>query len=534
MDERTSPALSALQAEAELTPLEVSKTTSVVFTGAYNTGKSTLIKRLLVEYGQSVPGWLTISAAPETIDVDGVEISDGITLVDTPGLKSGHAVHEEALVSAVRSADVMVLVLGLNLLTSEKEEILGLIQGRQVRPQGWPWPDHALQVVLAKLDMGGIDPTVDPVAFGQFAAAKEREFLDVCKAGGIEHPPPTQVVIADYKAEVGAGKVENVDYLAADWDGVAAFRSILESLDHETLREATLIRRTVTDAAEKAAALLEAQQALSGTKEAFELRQAKLEAAITSRHLRMESAVVDLNERLDHYAEKAFFSPESDSPVSDDELRSVIDEWLDQQRNWVAGDDDQSNIQTVDGSVGSGSEDSSPWRFIEVLMDASGPISEAAVGFVAARFSAAQIDIRAEIREAKNTGNAYFTDPDRMFPDAKSLKWADGILLAVDVLPLALEVAKLYKNLSGPSTPEHEEAKRELRTKVVSRNEEATEVGRQMLAHVIKESDAAIREEIVELKRVLDVTVSSAEADGAWADRIEQAIEMVRETLPRS
>ena len=41
--------------------------------GVYDAGKSSLIKRLLVELGAPVPDWLTISARPETYAATRVE-----------------------------------------------------------------------------------------------------------------------------------------------------------------------------------------------------------------------------------------------------------------------------------------------------------------------------------------------------------------------------------------------------------------------------------------------------------------------------
>ena len=58
------------------------KLTTVIF-GAYDAGKSTLLKRLLVEAGTAVPEWLTVSGRRETFEVLSVQ-SEGIVFVDTP------------------------------------------------------------------------------------------------------------------------------------------------------------------------------------------------------------------------------------------------------------------------------------------------------------------------------------------------------------------------------------------------------------------------------------------------------------------
>ncbi|MGH3922335.1 MAG: hypothetical protein ACRDTT_05615, partial [Pseudonocardiaceae bacterium] len=58
--------------------------------GPYDAGKSTLLKRLLVENGTPVPGWLTISGRPETFETSAV-VSGGMRYVDSPGSATANA-----------------------------------------------------------------------------------------------------------------------------------------------------------------------------------------------------------------------------------------------------------------------------------------------------------------------------------------------------------------------------------------------------------------------------------------------------------
>src|SRR4051812_34108875 len=59
--------------------------TVVTLFGAYDTGKSAIVRRLLVDAGLSVPDWVTISARHETYEAGQVEVS-GYILQDTPGI----------------------------------------------------------------------------------------------------------------------------------------------------------------------------------------------------------------------------------------------------------------------------------------------------------------------------------------------------------------------------------------------------------------------------------------------------------------
>ena len=60
----------------------------------WNAGKSTLLKRLLVELGHAVPDWVTVAAAPETNFVGEVALDDDLVLLDTPGISDGMSLHE--------------------------------------------------------------------------------------------------------------------------------------------------------------------------------------------------------------------------------------------------------------------------------------------------------------------------------------------------------------------------------------------------------------------------------------------------------
>src|SRR3954468_1135296 len=76
--------------------------TGLALFGVWNAGKSTLLKRLLVETGRPIPDWLTIAASPETNFVGETDILEDVVALDTPGISAGMSLHEGEAAAALR------------------------------------------------------------------------------------------------------------------------------------------------------------------------------------------------------------------------------------------------------------------------------------------------------------------------------------------------------------------------------------------------------------------------------------------------
>ncbi len=81
----TPPAEDATAYTTEWSDFETSVTPVLTLFGAYDSGKSSLLRRLLVDSGSICPNWLTISGRHETFEVSSVEAA-GLLIRDTPGL----------------------------------------------------------------------------------------------------------------------------------------------------------------------------------------------------------------------------------------------------------------------------------------------------------------------------------------------------------------------------------------------------------------------------------------------------------------
>src|SRR4051794_11313225 len=101
--------------------------TRVTLLGPYDSGKSSLLKRLLVEAGCTVPDWLTVSARRTTFDAQSIEWLH-LRIQDTPGLGGGVQSHSDAAREAALATDLLMVVLPPQLITGEMDELQSILE----------------------------------------------------------------------------------------------------------------------------------------------------------------------------------------------------------------------------------------------------------------------------------------------------------------------------------------------------------------------------------------------------------------------
>ncbi|MFF4659198.1 GTPase [Streptomyces sp. NPDC001381] len=220
---------------------------SVLLYGPQNAGKTSLLRRLLLEDGAGVPDWAAVSGGKETFETDEVRRA-GLRYVDSPGLHSGDALHTERAEAALLEADAVLLVLDRRLFGGAAAHLLHLVSGAWIhagRPQ--PLPAGALLPVVAQADRWGAD--VGGEDFAGLVAVVRGEFRSQLSAAvGPHHVPDLHVVVAD-TAGLSAGipneELRLEHYLdVGEHDGVAALRKALLALParRTELRAAARIR----------------------------------------------------------------------------------------------------------------------------------------------------------------------------------------------------------------------------------------------------------------------------------------------------
>ncbi|MET0416927.1 MAG: GTPase domain-containing protein, partial [Actinoplanes sp.] len=197
----------------------------VTLFGSYDTGKSSLLRRLIVDTGGEVPGWLTISARHETFEVNDAEVG-GCLIRDTPGFVAGASDiraqnNSRRAVAAVGLTDIGIAVLTPQLATAERDMLQQLVTRH--------WPAGTMWFVISRFDEAGADPEYDLAGYRDLSARKVRELREVF---GLDDRTPVFVVAQDPFQT--AGPDTDLDRATwdefRDWDGMRALTDAVEAI----------------------------------------------------------------------------------------------------------------------------------------------------------------------------------------------------------------------------------------------------------------------------------------------------------------
>ncbi|MCJ0872065.1 GTPase [Streptomyces sp. AP-93] len=220
---------------------------TVVLFGTQNSGKTTLLRRLLVEDGADVPTWAVVSARKETYQ-NAEAWSARLRYLDTPGIGAGDSSHAERAAQAVLTADAVLLVLDQVPGGTSEGDLLALVSGRFVDPaRPHPFPPGALLLALTKSDDRGRLPGTP--GFGELAATLRASVRDKLRAVRSPEPlPAIHFITADpggMTSDLRTDQLRKAHYATSrDWDGIAGLRDDLAGLAVRTpeLRAAAGVR----------------------------------------------------------------------------------------------------------------------------------------------------------------------------------------------------------------------------------------------------------------------------------------------------
>jgi hypothetical protein len=204
--------------------------------GSYDTGKSSLIRRILIELGQAVPAWLTISARHETFEVNEIR-AGGCLLRDTPGFvvdgtDARAQLNTERATEAVVLTDVAIVTVPPQLVTAELPALRQLLEQR--------WVPGSLWFVVSRFDEAGVDPEDDPEGYRELAVRKTRELRT---ALSLDDSIPVHIVCPDFAQMAGAERNPDPQVWndSRNWDGIAGLVQAIAQLgasDGSALRRA--------------------------------------------------------------------------------------------------------------------------------------------------------------------------------------------------------------------------------------------------------------------------------------------------------
>ncbi|GAA4560983.1 GTPase [Planotetraspora kaengkrachanensis] len=204
--------------------------------GDYNSGKSSLIRRIMVDSGRQPHAAFDIRALPATAAADRYQLPR-LDLVDTPGLQSGHGEHDTAALEAIAEAALVFVVVHINLLVGNTSILEELSRGSEmIAAKG-----GRMVFLVNRCDELGVDPLTAPEAFLNLQNRKREELRAAFAARSIEveidrihclSGDPFGLVGGDATAEPGDFDENRL------WDGVTALTSAISSLSDEQLSAA--------------------------------------------------------------------------------------------------------------------------------------------------------------------------------------------------------------------------------------------------------------------------------------------------------
>ena len=208
----------------------------VTLFGPYDTGKSTLLKRLLVDEACAVPDWLTISARRETFEQNEVECL-GLIFRDTPGIAGGNSLHEDETAAALLHTDVIAVVLPPQLLTGNEKGIAGLtsiLDGSRFHcDQASAYAAGTQVVAMARMDEAGADPMNNLSGYEALVTRKRDELNRMLTARKVEVSCLVlHAIVADPSGLLGNAMPSGREEYDAgrQWDGIGALVGMLRSL----------------------------------------------------------------------------------------------------------------------------------------------------------------------------------------------------------------------------------------------------------------------------------------------------------------
>ncbi|MEU8006746.1 GTPase [Catellatospora sp. NPDC049111] len=329
--------------------------TKITMWGVFNSGKSSLIRRLLAEDGTPVPESVRAGADRTQYETHVVASGD-VDYIDTPGLDSGAPEHDRRADAAAALTDVLVVVTTPLLRQAEVRRIT-----RMLTRSGHRYPDGSLHIVVNQLDEAGVDPRSDLAAYQELKETKRQTVVNALRAAGIsEALPPVHTVCAD-AWRINSRRASPV---AANYDASRSFDSITEfvaalhaGIHHRTpLRHASAVRhwtRAAQDAIDSAESQLAAQRELLESADDARRRIGVWREKLTAVAAACEARLRTIVHRELRAVMLAAERPSSDSDGA--RLQTALTTWHTQSLHELAQLASQFDADTDFGSAGRGS-----------------------------------------------------------------------------------------------------------------------------------------------------------------------------------
>ncbi|SIM83531.1 GTPase domain-containing protein [Micromonospora cremea] len=297
----------------------------VTLFGSYDTGKSSLLRRLLVDSGGAVPGWLTISARHETFEVNDVEVG-GCIIRDTPGFAVGASDiraqnNSRRAMAAVGLTDVGIAVLTPQLATAERDVLQKLFT------QGWPV--GTMWFVISRFDEAGVDPEYDLAEYRELSDRKVRELREL-----FELDDRTPVFVVSQDPFQTAGQDTDLSRETWDdfrgWDGMRDLADAFEAVSPAALPGwrhtagqrywTAVLDETVTELRRQLADYTARAEVAAGGVARRDVWESELDTFDRAAHASLDGLVAEVIRRS--------WEPSSAADELQAEIQRTLDEWF--------------------------------------------------------------------------------------------------------------------------------------------------------------------------------------------------------------
>lgn len=256
--EQNADDIEALEALSELRDIAADGRARIHLVGDYNAGKSSFIKRLLLDAGSVIPESLQIRANPTTDRAQEYDW-DGVRLIDSPGFQSGDATHTEHAMRAFPDASAVIYLFQPNLVLGDDGHLVKVLQGDE--QLGLAPKKERTFFVINRCDELGVDPEMDQKAYEQLVDRKKLELSQALISRGVDIDPRNIFCMASDPFGL-VGSRTDVDATAFDsyrsWDGFSQFMSEFRKARGSLLRAG--VDRSVLEGGIARLAMLETRQ----------------------------------------------------------------------------------------------------------------------------------------------------------------------------------------------------------------------------------------------------------------------------------
>lgn len=306
----------------------------VTLFGAYDTGKSSILRRLLVDSGQPIPEWLTVSARHETAVSSLIEVV-GCLLRDTPGLApdgedARSLKNSDAARESLGLTDVLLITTNPQLPTGERPELLSIMS------EGWP--ASSVWFLISRADEGTVDPAIDPAGFEEWAKNKRDELR---ASLSLDDDHPIRVVVPDY-GQLGSFEPEPSPATWAgsrEWDGMDDLREALANLSTVNLVESRALAESRFWRTAVTLRLAELRAELADLTTSHNVAAASLRRSgvfLKSLDAFVDAAKVSLEGAIDSAIRRAMNGPLIDATSIKEAVDPVLSEWWHSQQAQLA------------------------------------------------------------------------------------------------------------------------------------------------------------------------------------------------------